>query len=244
MLNAQEAKISVITKLSWPPGKPVPVTVEIAKPGITGFARFFQDLPQGFTVQNLDDSNADFYLENSQLNYVWVELPDEDIITVKYLVQADASLSGSFRLGGRFDYIIGGKERKSVELKALLIKLDKNAKVDDYQIETPQEEDEKPSISEETESEAKIEFRIQVAISSQQISKSILEERLSCTLRHGITVLKAGNMFKYQTGYFNKYEDAVPYLAELKDMGVKDAFIVAFRANEQIAISLARKLTE
>ena len=51
-------------------------------------------------------------------------------------------------------------------------------------------------------------------------------------------------MYKYQSGAFPTYSEASVYLAELKSKGVNDAFIVAYRGDEQISVNLARTLTE
>lgn len=248
---AQEKYVNVITIPEWPPGEYVPVRIEIHNPGTNGFARFYQDLPQGFIVKKGETAGADFYWDNNQVNFVWVKTPEDDIIRISYLARADESLTGSFRLGGTLDYVINADERKSLEYLPVLIHLNKDATVDEDIAVMLAEEEAKPenivapdTVVKETEVQPKIEFRVQVAISSDQISKPELENRINCPLKYGITVLTAGNMYKYQSGSFAKYSDASVYLGELKGRGVTDAFIVAYRGREQISIDLARTLTE
>lgn len=247
---SQEKYVNVHTMPEWPPGSFVPVRIEIINPLIGGFARFYQDLPQGFTVKKGQTAESDFYWDNNQVNFVWVKTPGYDTIRISYLAKADESLTGSFRLGGKLDYVINGDERKTLEFGPVIIHLDKNARVDEDIEDIIAETEAEPAytITADTvtreEQEEKVEFRVQVAISSDQISKPELESRIGCSLKYGITVLTAGNMYKYQSGNFAKYTEASVYLDELKKMGVKDAFIVAYRGREQISIELARTLTE
>jgi len=252
-LLAQEVKLSVECQNSWPPGKAVPVTVTIER-GTTGeFARFFQDLPQGFIVEPVETNGADFYWDNNQVNLVWVKLPSVPVIKVQYLVTPDAALSGSFRLGGRIDYIVNKSERRSVELEPVLIKLDRRADVKDVvRVETLRQNEvvdsesvtSLPGNERINPANLKIDFRVQVAIASVRLLKEELESRIGCSLKYEIITLKSGNMYKYQSGSFPKYDSAVAYLEELKGCGVRDAFIVAYKDGEQISIELARSLTE
>ncbi|MBS0010566.1 MAG: hypothetical protein KFF49_04110 [Bacteroidales bacterium] len=249
---AQDKAITVLTQNTWPPGTYVPVRIEIVNKGLNDFARFYQDLPQGFTVKKGNTAGADFYWDNKQVNFVWVKMPEDEIIRISYLARADKSLKGSFSLAGKLDYVVNDDRRHSVEYGPLIIYLDDNAVVEDdlesfYSEETPPgdllKQDTIISTVQEEEAQ-KIEFRIQVAIASEQISKAELEDRIGSPLAHGIKVLRAGNIYKYQSGAFGNYQQASFYLADLKGRGVTDAFIVAYRGDEQISVSLARTLTE
>ncbi len=268
MALCQDLPVNVITQSSWPPGKYVPVRIEIANPGSDGFARFYQDLPQGFTVKSAETAGADFYWENMQVNFVWLKMPADKVVSISYLAKADAALSGSFRLGGRLDYLTDGDTRKSVECESLVIYLDRKAEVEeDMEGFFREEEDltgaavkkvdiagtEDATVKGDTavkddavvkEKSPSVVFRVQVAIASEQVTQKELEERIDCSLEHGITVLTAGSMFKYQSGTFKTYPEAAVYLEELKGRGLDDAFIVAYRDSEQISVNLARTLTE
>ncbi len=266
MALCQDLHVNVITQSSWPPGKYVPVRIEIANPGSNGFARFYQDLPQGFTVKSAETAGADFYWENNQVNFVWLKMPADKVVSISYLAKADAVLSGSFRLGGRLDYLTDSDTRKSVDCESLVIQLDRDAEVEEdiedllqkaeavtdaAAKDTAAERDavvkEDATVKEDAvvrgESPSVV-FRVQVSIASEQVTQEELEGRIGCSLKHGMTVLTAGSMFKYQSGTFRTYTEALVYLEELKDRGLDDAFIVAYRDSEQISVNLARTLTE
>ncbi len=246
---SQDKSINVITQSSWPPGSYVPVRIEIHNNGMQEFARFYQDLPQGFSVRSGETAGADFYWENNQVNFVWVKMPKNEIIKVSYLAKADEMLKGSFRLGGTMDYVIERDKRRSFEVDPVIIRLDQDAIVEDniegfYSEEVRTDKPVTTSIVIKKEIPQKVEFRVQVAISSEQITKQELENRIGCPLKYNIIILKTGNMYKYQSGAFTNYTEASAYLADLKSRGVNDSFLVAFRGDEQISISLARALTE
>jgi len=245
---SQEESVHVITQSSWPPGSYVPVKIEIRNMGLNEFARFYQDLPRGFTVRRGQTAGADFYWENNQVNFVWVKMPGDEIIHLSYLAKADPVLKGSFRLGGKLDYVVEGDKRETLEFGPVIIRLDPDAvveeNIEDFYAEEPEAADTRPA---ETvvrkESPVNVELRVQVAISSEQITKQELEKRIGCSLEYDVKIVKAGNMYKYQAGSFSSYEEASAYLDNLKKRGVKDAFLVAYRGDEQISISLARALT-
>ncbi|HDZ41532.1 MAG TPA: hypothetical protein ENH59_07640 [Bacteroidetes bacterium] len=246
---SQDKSINVITQPAWPPGSYVPVRIEIRNDGLYEFARFYQDLPQGFSVRSGETAGADFYWENNQVNFVWVKMPKDKIIRISYLAKADEALKGSFRLGGTLNCVIEGDSRKTVEFGPVTIRLDRNAIVEENLEEFNREEAAAVNaIPIDTlikkELSQKVEFRVQVAISSEHLTKPELEKRIACPLKYDIKVLKTGNMYKYQNGAFPNYKEASAYLAGLKSQGVNDAFLVAYRGDEQISISLARTLTE
>ncbi len=257
-LTAQEVSVSVITQDSWPPGRNVPVTIKISKGKLKGFARFFHELPRGFIVENVFSDGADFFRDNNQVNYVWLDLPDKDIVTIQYLARADELLAGSFTITGRFDYIPDGKRRVSVLAESASISLDRSASVESVEfMEEDKAEQElivNDSISEKENKPEKIEvvekdevsdisFRVQVSISSQRFSQLELEDRIGSKLKHGVRILETGNMFKYQSGSFKNYADAAEYLDELKSNGVEDSFIVAYNKGSQISIKDAQALS-
>jgi len=243
----QDRQIRIITQPSWPPGEYVPVRVEIKNPGLKGFARFYQDLPQGFSTEKGETAGADFYWENRQVNFVWVKMPAEELIRLSYLAKADESLTGSFRLGGKLNYVAGGKERRTIEIEPLTVRLDSKATVDEDITKIFQKEaaTNKKCGDDNVNDDIpqKVVFRVQIAISSEQVTKAELEERIGCPLRYSLTVLKTANMYKYQCGAFRTYQEASAFLEEMKEKAVSDAFIVAYRGDEQISTELARTLT-
>lgn len=255
LLSAQEVSVSVSCQEAWPTARAVPVMVTFRNVPQGSFARFHQTFPLGFSVREAEVAGADFFRDNNQINFVWLDFPAAEVVQVQYMVTPDAALSGSFRFTGRFDYIgPNGSERYSVEMPTKIIRIDPDAVVIPVEapvrVVTPRETvaESRSDITAESErreekkEDIQVRYRVQVAIASLHLTREELEERIGCTLSQGIAVLRSGNLYKYQSGSFEKYTEAARYLEELKGGGVNDAFIVAYRNDEQIPVDQARSL--
>ncbi len=78
-------------------------------------------------------------------------------------------------------------------------------------------------------------FRVQIKVSDKPIN--IQEEKPLENVWYYMT----GNLIKYTSGKFKTLEDAQKHLADLKNAGFKDAFIVAFKGLDRISIEEAKK---
>ena len=96
-------------------GKEFEVEVTLDKGDIGSFARFQQDLPAGLSAQVVETSNAEFSFRDQKVRFVWLRLPSQSSITIKYKVRVNDRLIGSFKLGGKFSYI-EDNERKEVSV--------------------------------------------------------------------------------------------------------------------------------
>lgn len=94
-------------------GKEFEVEVTLDKGDVNSFARFQQDLPAGLSAQVVDASNADFSFKDQKVRFVWLRLPSESSVTIRYKVKVNDRLTGNFKLNGKFSYI-EDNERKEV----------------------------------------------------------------------------------------------------------------------------------
>ncbi len=78
-------------------------------------------------------------------------------------------------------------------------------------------------------------FRVQIKVSDKPIN--VQEEKPL----ENVWYYMAGNLIKYTSGKFNTLEEAQKHLADLKNAGFKDAFIVAFNGFDRITIEEAKK---
>ena len=101
-------------------GTEITVNVTIRKGNLSGFARFQQDLPYGFTALALNSANADFSFQDQKVRLIWLRVPDDDKITFSYIIIANERLKGSIDLNGRFSYI-DNNERKTVDTQPRLL---------------------------------------------------------------------------------------------------------------------------
>ena len=110
-------------------GTEITVNVTIQKGKLTGFARFQQDLPYGFTAMAVNSANADFSFQDQKVRLIWLHIPEGDEITVSYKIMANERLTGSINLAGSFSYI-DNNNRKSTDLQPQLLAINPSPNVD------------------------------------------------------------------------------------------------------------------
>jgi len=83
-----------------------------------------------------------------------------------------------------------------------------------------------------------VEFKVQFTSSDREIEAS------SSKLKglENVGYYKAGAVLKYTAGVFTKPDDAVKYQTKVRELGYKDAFVVAFKNGERIDYKEALKL--
>lgn len=88
-------------------GSEFTVELAIVKGKTTGLGRFQQELQEGLTAtdKNGQFSNADFNFKYQKLRLMWLLLPADETITVKYTIQVDPNFKGKIKLGGSFVYL-------------------------------------------------------------------------------------------------------------------------------------------
>ncbi|MGL4908774.1 MAG: SPOR domain-containing protein [Bacteroidales bacterium] len=106
-------------------GEVIEVKLIIDKGDLTGFARFHQDLPNGFVAEQVGLSSTDyvFSFADQRLRIIWANLPDTSVVEVNYRIRVDeANPSGDLVLAGRFTYL-NGDERLAKDIESLPIKI-------------------------------------------------------------------------------------------------------------------------
>jgi hypothetical protein len=90
-------------------GETFEVELIFRKGDLKDYSRFSQELPQGFSASNILSPNADFTYTDQRVRIIWLKLPDEDEIRVKYAISVDQRLSGKLELSGTFAYVADGE---------------------------------------------------------------------------------------------------------------------------------------
>lgn len=91
------------------------VKVSLKKSDLTGFCRFQQELPAGFSATSVNTSNADFTFKDGKVRFIWLKLPDTEQVEISYKITCDERLKGSINLAGKFSFI-EENQRKSVDV--------------------------------------------------------------------------------------------------------------------------------
>ena len=101
------------------------VTLNINKSAIKGFARLQQDLPKGFTAFEIESKGADFIFENQRINFIWVNLPEENDFTISYKIKTDKNIIENQVVNGEFVFMDNDKTQRQ-SLSPVYIKIEEN----------------------------------------------------------------------------------------------------------------------
>ena len=87
------------------PGTEFPVEIKINKGNIAGFAKFQVEVPQGFTVKESESKGGNFSFTANIGKIIWTSTPGDAEFTLKFIMVADASVSGSKTIAAKFSYV-------------------------------------------------------------------------------------------------------------------------------------------
>lgn len=104
------------------------VEVTINKGDIEGFARFQQDLPNGFTAEARQTANGEFRFEDQKIKIQWMRVPFDREVVISYAIRVAPTVSGTFNFDGKFSYIENnGVQTASLPTKTITIIGDETA---------------------------------------------------------------------------------------------------------------------
>jgi hypothetical protein len=239
-----QSEISVTCDDTWGPGRYNKITVTIKVDSQADFARFSQDLPVGLHAINDETANADFSEADNQLNIVWMKLPGRGILSFSYYIIPDKSMNGLITLAGRFITISGGKTREIARMieKQILIEGMNGSLPEKMKTAIPATDSPKKQVSAGNKSDIqkdKAVFRVQVSVNSKKVGDDEIRKKFGLESGTPVRIISSGKMYKYQAGNFYSYEEADKLLKRIILSGNKDAFIVAWRGEEQIPVEQA-----
>lgn len=90
-------------------------TVELIlnKDGENGFCKLEHMIPLGFIATEVDAQGSVFVFEKQTVKFIWLKIPANNQVKVKYKVKVDPSvLPGKFTLEGKFSYTENKKIKK------------------------------------------------------------------------------------------------------------------------------------
>lgn len=238
-----QASVKIDCPDSWGPGRFTRISVEIDFGSSDGFARYTQDFPQGFDLNPDQVPGADFKWSDNQLSVVWIFLPEKRKTTFSCFARPDPSMNGEFEMQGKLVVISGGTSRSVVLTNAIQVSISGTGGLlpGDLPVKEPESivtNVTKPPDEKSTAGKGSFEFRIQVTTSSRNDPDEI-RRRLGFDPDEKLTVIRSGQVYKYQLGSFTDYQSARLRLREIVDGGLKDAFIVAYQGGEQVPVEKA-----
>jgi cell division septation protein DedD len=77
----------------------------VKKTNVSGFAKLQLEVPQGFTVKELDSKSGNFSFSGTIAKIIWTSVPADEQFTVKFALLADASAAGLKTIASKFSYV-------------------------------------------------------------------------------------------------------------------------------------------
>jgi cell division septation protein DedD len=77
----------------------------VKKPNVSGFAKLQIEVPQGFTVKEVDSKSGNFSFSGTIAKIIWTSVPADEQFTVKFALVAAASAAGLKTIGSKFSYV-------------------------------------------------------------------------------------------------------------------------------------------
>ncbi|MEZ4722038.1 MAG: hypothetical protein R2813_09210 [Flavobacteriales bacterium] len=96
------------------------IEVSIEKGAVFGFAKFQLSIPEGYMAQPIETSDASFTFADGKIKFIWMAIPEADVVKVSYSLTAGSDAPAQGMLEGTFSYI-EENERKKYDLPAIPI---------------------------------------------------------------------------------------------------------------------------
>jgi hypothetical protein len=93
-------------------GNSFDVELNLVKGNIGGFAKCVEVLPAGCTATAIESAGASFTFADNKVKFVWVSLPANSVMKLKYKVTVPEGTTGPVVLDGVFSYIENDETRK------------------------------------------------------------------------------------------------------------------------------------
>lgn len=117
---SQDVTVKVTAPVTVVAGNTVEIEVQINKGDLMGFARYQVELPNGVVASPVERAFADFSFKDNTLKLIWLNLPPEEVITIKYSLKINERLKGDLDLAGTFSFIENNQRKQSVDPSLLL----------------------------------------------------------------------------------------------------------------------------
>jgi hypothetical protein len=255
---SQDLTATLKTDNSVVPGKDIFVEITINKPGLNGFMKYFQELPEGFSASAVETKGGDFTFADKGAKIIWVSPPSDDQMIISYKITTPLNASGTINVGGKFSYVVSN-ERRVFDIVPQTVSLGKSAPtvvakepVKEQIKETPVKEnpviETKPKLEGTKTTEPKKETPPVVNTTPAKAPATAATIAPGRTYRVQIgafsskpkidgvfeltTIVLDNGVTKYFSGNFKTYEEAAKRKKEMIDKGFQGAFVVSFESGK------------
>ena len=79
--------------------------IKVNKGSVGGFAKLQLEVPQGFSVKELDSKSGNFSFANNIAKIIWTAMPGDAEFVVKFTLSADATAAGNKTIASKFSFV-------------------------------------------------------------------------------------------------------------------------------------------
>lgn len=243
------------------------VNILLSRADVTRLARIEEQIPEGFTAENLNNMGSIFSYKSGVAKFLWMQLPEDPLLVVSYkLVPLAEQTLAEGSIKGTFTYMQADISRsipiveKGIQLAdaspgdltgimASLVSVDQVPVEQVVEVEEPVEqvvEVEKPVEQVvqpvRTETQAGVVYKVQVRASKRPLNIETYFKPYN--IEGQITSEVHEGWHKYTTGSFTTYKEARTLVTRLINQnGLKEAFVCAYSNGNRIPVKRALELT-
>lgn len=247
-LTSQDVFLQIKAPSQVEAGSTVDVEIELNKANVTGFARFRQKLPHGVTASPVYPAEMSFSHEDNTVKMIWLNLPGQEKITLRYQIHIHERLTGDIHLDGIFSYI-DNNQRNSVKASGTLLAVSPSPDVeerlivdisetDETMFPSPSSADHAVEISSPLEAESGVYYRVQLAAGHRPVDIESYFGKLDIT--DDVHAEIHEGWFKYSIGSYYNYREARDYRVHIwNTTPIDDAFVAAYNEGVRITVQEA-----
>lgn len=235
------------------------VHVKINKDGIKGFARYSDNLPEGFTAKSDMTNGSSFSVADNRIKFVWVNVPESSDLEISYVLSGE--LKTEVTLEGEFSYLESNQSKfYKLPFEKLPVFESTSVPVTETPVTTPtaqavaetpvtsptvapviETKNETPvavTTPSETAKSNNVSYCVQIgAFTNSNVTSSRLASyyKISETIRSEMT----GGYTKFLIGKHNEYKAARDHRETAKGKGVNGAFVTAYNGPSRITVQEA-----
>jgi hypothetical protein len=117
---SQDITVKVSAPATVVAGNTIEVEVKIEKGNLQGFARYQVELPNGIVASPIERAFADFEFRDNTMKLIWLNLPPEEVITIRYQLMINERLKGDLDLSGTFSFIDRNQRQQLIDPSTFL----------------------------------------------------------------------------------------------------------------------------
>jgi len=227
------------------------VELRIDKPGITGFAKIEESIPEGFYANEMDSKGGIFSFDNQLLKIIWMAIPENDEYHVTYQLKVRNDVSGNQKITGAFSYLKGDEsakyfvapstifiEKDEGDIVPTIMIADEGGDFREKEVVSPEPEPEIVEVVTIPEPQADINYRVQVAAGHKPVKNDYFAKKFQ--LKSNINIDNHEGWIKYTFGNFKIYKVCRDERNKVwNDNKITDAFVTAYNSGSRITVQEA-----